>query len=287
MKYKLMKILGIILVVIALLVILLPSILNWMGLHPDFEGSQQYDLSGKRALIVTTSHGVLSKPNETTGKPTGVASSEMTVPYYEFLDANMEVDVASVKGGQIPIDPQTLSYFIKSDADKRYLKDEIFQEKVKNSLAIEAVDVTKYDVVFFAGGWGAAYDMGQSEILAKKVSEAYYAQKPILGSVCHGALAFIQARDTTGNLLIKGRTMTGVTQKQLEQLGIEFTPLHPEEELKKAGANFQANHHPRSDVFATITVVDKEERFVTGQNQNSGHETAQKIMEIMAENSRK
>ena len=136
--------------------------------------------------------------------------------------------------------------------------------------------------MFFAGGWDAAYDMGQSEILAKKVSEAYYAQTPILGSVCHGALAFIQARDTTGNLLIKGRTMTGVTQGQLDQLGIEYTPLHPESELKKAGANYKANHHSISDMLATITVVDEEERFVTGQNQNSGHETAQKMMEILS-----
>ncbi len=27
---------------------------------------------------------------------------EMTVPYYEFLDAGMEVDAASIKGGEIP-----------------------------------------------------------------------------------------------------------------------------------------------------------------------------------------
>jgi len=32
-------------------------------------------------------------------------------------------------------------------------------------------------------------------------------------------------------------------------------------------------------------VVDDEERFVTGQNQNSGHETAQKMMAIVAKNS--
>ena len=51
--------------------------------------------------------------------------------------------------------------------------------------------------------------------------------------------------------------------------------------LKKAGANFKASHHPISDMLATLTVVDEEERFVTGQNQNSGHETAQKMMEIL------
>ncbi len=277
-----MKILGILLVVIILFLLFLPHILNWMGLHPKFEGSQQYNLKGKRALVVTTSHGILNKPGETIGKPTGVFGSEMTVPYYEFLDANMDVDVASIKGGEIPIDPQSFYYMIKDDADERYLKDDAFQQKVKTSSPIADVDFTQYDAVFFAGGWGAAYDMGQSEILAKKISEAYYAKTPILGSVCHGALAFIQAKDTTGNLLIKGRTMTGVTHGQLDQLGIKFTPLHPEEELIKAGAIFKANHHPISDMLATITVVDDEERFVTGQNQNSGHETAQKMMEIIA-----
>jgi len=277
-----MKLLGILIVVIALLALLSPKILKAMGLHPDFKDGRLYDFQGKRALIVTTSHSVLNKPGETTGKPTGVFGSEMTVPYYEFLDANMQVDVASIKGGEIPIDPQSFYYMIKADADKRYLKDETFQEKVENSLPVKDVDFTEYDVVFFAGGWGAAYDMGQSEILGTKVSEAYYAETPILGSICHGALAFIQAKDTAGDLLIKGRTMTGVTQGQLDQLGIEYTPLHPEGELIKAGANFEANHHPISDMLATLTVVDEEERFVTGQNQNSGHETAQKIMEILA-----
>jgi len=285
MKNKVIIILGILLAIIVLLVLLLPTILQSMGLHPDFEDSKQYDMTGKRALIVCTSHSVLNKQGETTGNPTGVFGSEMTVPYYEFLDANMEVDLASIKGGEIPIDPQSFYYFIKDNADKRYLKDPVFQEKVKNSAAIQDVDFTTYDVVFFAGGWGAAYDFGQSELLAQKVSEAYYAQTTMLGSVCHGALAFIQAKDTTGNLLIKGRTMTGVTQDQLDALNIEFTPLHPEEELRKAGANFKANHHRIADFFATLTVVDEEERFVTGQNQNSGHETAQKIMEILNEKS--
>ena len=113
MKNKIITTIVNLLVVIALLLLFSPKILNWMGLHPKFEGSQQYNLQGKRALVVTTSHGVLNKPGETTGKPTGVFGSEMTVPYYEFLDANMDVDVASIKGGEIPIDPQSFYYMIK------------------------------------------------------------------------------------------------------------------------------------------------------------------------------
>jgi len=35
-------------------------------------------------------------------------------------------------------------------------------------------------------------------------------------------------------------------------------------------------------MFATHVVVDDEKRFVTGQNQNSGLETAHKMMQVIA-----
>jgi len=265
----------------ATLIFLLPDILHQAGLHPDYRDAKEYDLSGKKALVITTSHDVLNTLGETTGKETGVFASEMTVPYYEFEDAGMHVDVASIKGGQIPIDPQSFLFMIKSDADIRYLEDDTFQEKVKHSLKIDDVDFTQYDAVWLAGGWGAAYDLGQSKVLGEKISEAYYAQQPTIGSVCHGALGLIQAKDTLGNFLITGRDMTGVTDKQLKELGITVTPLHPETELRKKGVNFKSNTGTR-DMLQTITVIDQEKRFVTGQNQNSGHETAQKMMDIIS-----
>jgi putative intracellular protease/amidase len=266
--------------VLSLIALLLPTLLHTMGLHPEYEG-EEYDLKGKKALVVTTSHGVLNKPGEKEGKKTGVFASEMTIPYYEFLDANMQVDVASVKGGEIPIDPQSFYYFLKSPQDKRYLKDKDFQEKVKNSIPVSEVDFKDYDLVFFAGGWGAAYDMA-SETVASKVTDAYYGSDVLFGSVCHGALAFTEAKDSLGNYLVEGRTMTGVTQKQLKQFGIEYTPKHPQEELEKAGADYKANHK-LYDPLATLTVIDEEKRFVTGQNQNSSHETAQLMMKTLLE----
>lgn len=279
MKKILYTLLGF-LALVALLALAMPTILHSLGLHPEYDG-EEYNLKGKKALIVTTSHGVLSKPGETQGKPTGVFGSEMTIPYYEFLDANMEVDVASIQGGEIPIDPQSFYYFLKSPQDERYLEDEVFQAKVKKSIPVSNVDFKEYDVVFFAGGWGAAYDM-ESDFLGSKVSEAYYNSDVLFGSVCHGALAFTEAKDSTGNYLVAGRTMTGVTQKQLKQFGIEYTPKHPQEELEKAGANYKANHR-FYDPLATLTVIDEEKRFVTGQNQNSSHETAQLMMKTISE----
>ena len=267
---------------VVLLALSLPSILQGFGLHPEYHG-ETYQLPGKRALVITTSHAVLNAPGESEGEPTGVMASEMTHPYYGFTDAGMQVDIASIKGGQIPVDPQTLGRVIRTPEDERYLQDPTLQAKVNNSLLIDNVDFTAYDAIFLSGGWGAAYDMGYSEVLAEKISAAYYAETPIIGSVCHGALGLINALDKSGDKLIAGRRMTGVTDKQIKQLGIEITPQHPEAELRKAGALFEAETK-LIDFFATHVVVDDERRFVTGQNQNSGHETAHQMMAIIAEN---
>lgn len=270
--------LGILLVLAAIFAMALPSVLKSRGLHPDYVGPS-YELPGQRALIISTSHGVLNKPGETKGKKTGVFGSEISVPYYDFQDAGMDVDIASIKGGTIPIDPMSYKFMIITDADKRSRKDEAFQSKVTQSLKIDNVDFTKYDIIFLAGGWGAAYDLGQSDVLGEKISTAYYDSNAIIGGVCHGPLGLINAKDENGGLLIAGRKMSGVTDKQIEELKINFTPLHPESALRAAGAQFEASTASK-DLFATHTVVDAEGRFVTGQNQNSGHVTAHEMMRL-------
>jgi len=279
MKKKFIKIIGLLSVLTLLFFVSLPTLLNKAGLHPKFE-SKKYDFTNKRAVIISTSHSTLNKPGETTGKLTGVFASELTVPYYEFTDSGIEVDLASINGGRIPIDPESFYYVVKTSSDDRYLEDPILKEKVKNSIKIDEVEINNYDLVFIAGGWGAAYYVGYSEILGKKISQAYYNSKSIIGGVCHGVLGFINAKDSIGNLIIKNRRMTGVTNKQIKELGIDFTPQHPEEELIKAGAIFESKTAIR-DVFANLTVIDDESKFVTGQNQNAGHETPQKMMEIL------
>ncbi|MEM7184675.1 MAG: type 1 glutamine amidotransferase domain-containing protein [Spirochaetota bacterium] len=282
MKSKLFKFGTAVVAVIAIFVIALPTIVHKLGLHPEYTGETHQLPKGMRALIVTTSHGVLNAPGETTGKPTGIAISELTHPYYSYLEAGMQIDVASIKGGQIPVDPSGLGRVSISPDDERYLNDTNLRAKMENSLLIDDVDFTQYDAIFLVGGWGAAYDLGYSEVLADKLGEAYYGPKqPLIGSVCHGALGLINIKDRDGNKLIAGRAMTGVTDKQVKELNIEITPMHPETELRKAGAIFESQTAFR-DVFATHVAIDAEQRFITGQNQNSGMEAAQKMIAIMA-----
>ncbi len=274
--------LGVAAVSVALLLALLPKILHGFGLHPDYHGAT-YQLTGKRALVVTTSHSVLALPGEEKGQATGVFGSELTHPYYTFLDSGFSVDVASVKGGEIPIDPSSFYYMMKTPEDRRYLEDSVAQAKVENSIPISDIDPNDYDVIFISGGWGAAYDLAQSAVLAEKISEAYYAEhQPILGGVCHGVLGLVSAVDRAGQPLVAGRRMTGVTDKQIKELGIEVTPKHPEAELRKAGAKFESVTAFR-DMFATHVTVDDDKRFVTGQNQNSGLESAHTIVGLLAE----
>lgn len=264
---------------VVIFILLIPKILKFFGLHPDYIGTS-YSLPGKKALIIATNQAELNKHGKTGGKATGAFASEITAAYYDFIDASMQVDIASIKGGKIPIEPQSLSYFLKISEDKRFLQDPELKEKVKNSKKITDIDFTTYDIIFLAGGWGAAYDLGYSDELGQKISDAYYTGNSIIGGVCHGPLGLIRAKDKDGKLLIAGRRMTAVTDKQIRQLFITATPQHPEAELRKAGALFESQSK-LIDMFATHVVIDNEKRFVTGQNQNSGHETAHKMMGLL------
>ena len=134
-----------------LFVLVLPGLLRSLGLHPSFEG-QRYLLPEGRALIIATSHDRLGEG----GAETGVAASELTAPYYEFKGGRVDVDIASIRGGKIPFDPVTLSRFIRTHYDERYLEDPVLQSKVQNSMRIDDIDFTRYDVIYLAGGWGGS-----------------------------------------------------------------------------------------------------------------------------------
>jgi len=267
--------LGLILMVSLLSACATNTPLNWMGLHPEFETDQPLTFEQGKALVITTSHATLGEG----GDATGVFASEMTGPYYMFQDSGMQVDVASIKGGQIPVDPISFSWYIIAKSDQRYLEDQDFQSKVANSIKIDDVDISQYDIVYIAGGWGGAYDLGYSEALGEKISQAY-AENKAIGAVCHGPLGLLKAKRPDGSLLVEGTKLTAVSDRQIAQLFVTETPQHPETELRKAGALYEADWS-LIDIFSNHMVVDG--RIVTGQNQNAGEDVAYKLMELAKE----
>jgi putative intracellular protease/amidase len=252
---------------------LIPAAARAAGLHRPYRGPIYRMPAGARALIVTTSHATLGD----TGRRTGVFSSELTGPYYAFDDAGMTVDVASIDGGKVPFDPMSFAWGVAAPSDRRARWDAAFQAKVARSRAVWTVDFTGYDIVFLAGGWGAAYDLGTSSVLGEGISRAWAACR-VVGGVCHGPLGLLLALDETGQPLVRGRKITAVTDRQVRQLRITATPMHPERELRAAGAAFESRTR-KLEILATHVVADG--RLVTGQNQNSGEACAQ-LMKAVA-----
>jgi len=246
-------------------------LLQQFGVHPKDRDAVSLDMRGTRALCIATNHGVLD-----IGVATGVFGSELTVPYYVFLDNGMDVDVASPLGGVIPVDPLSMKETIRTSDDDRMLGDAAFRDKLTNSLAISDVDFASYDIVYFAGGWRAAFDLGQSELLGRRVSEAWAAGR-VIGGICHGPLGLLQGRTGDGELIVKGRRLTAVTNKQVHEVGVEITPLHPETALREAGALYESATHPIKDFFANHFVADGD--LITGQNQNAGPMVARLMMQ--------
>ena len=253
--------------------LLLRKLVQRLGMHPEDRSGATPSAPGKRALVIATNHGVLD-----VGKATGVFSSEMTAPYYAFLDAGMDVDVASPLGGVIPVDPQSLKPVLRCAADDRFLADPVLRSKVNASLAVAGLSAGDYDLVYLAGGWGAAFDFGVSQPLADLLTEAN-AQGLVLGGVCHGPLGFRNAKATDGKPLVEGRRVTGVSDKQVHELGISATPMHPETELRRMGGVYESATRFR-DPFANHWVVDG--NLVTGQNQNAGPMVAREMIELVA-----
>lgn len=252
---------------------LLRKLVQRLGMHPeDPAADPAIDLTGHRALVVCTNRAVLD-----VGKATGVFASEMTVPYYLFADAGMEVDLASPAGGTIPVDPLSLKPVLRSPSDDRFLADEALRKMVDESIAVGDLDAADYDIIYLAGGWGAAFDFGQSEALAEVVTAAN-ARGTAIGGICHGPLGLRNATTPDGRPLVEGRRISAVTDKQVHELGITGTPMHPEAELRAKGARFESATRFR-DPFANHWVVDG--NLVTGQNQNAGPMVARELMRLV------
>lgn len=251
---------------------LLRKALQRVGMHPDDADATTFDLAGKRALVVATNVAWLD-----IGEPTGVFASEMTVPYYAFLDAGMDVDVASPAGGMVAVDPKSLKSVGRTTEDDRFLADDEFRAKVKASHPIGDLTMADYDVVFLAGGWGAAFDFGFSESLGEKMTEGNAAGL-VMGGVCHGPLGLLNAKAADGSPLVDGRKISAVTDKQVKELGIDATPHHPERELRSVGALFESETKFR-DPLANHWVVDG--NLVTGQNQNAGPMVVREMMQLL------
>jgi putative intracellular protease/amidase len=93
-------------------------------------------MAGKRILIVSTSFDKLGTSDE----PTGLWIEELAAPYFIFKEAGAHVDVASIKGGRVPIgykfDHFLTSYMITHPSHFQAAIPTMFYQLIKSSVNV-------------------------------------------------------------------------------------------------------------------------------------------------------
>ncbi|QIE42004.1 type 1 glutamine amidotransferase domain-containing protein [Meridianimarinicoccus aquatilis] len=227
----------------------------------------------KKILIIATSaHDMGEGKGET-----GLWLEELTTPYYAFIDAGADVTLASIKGGEIPIDARSLNEEgEKPESVQRYEDDAAFQEAVRTSHCFSRLPASGYDAIFLPGGHGTMFDYPNSHALAEMVTETIESGR-IVAAVCHGPAGLVSALSSDGTPLVKGRKVTGFTDGEERAVGLdEAVPFLLETRLKDLGADYS-----KGEDFSVYAVRDG--GLITGQNPMSAGKTAELVMEALTE----
>ncbi len=224
-------------------------------------------MTTKSVLMVLTSHSELGN----TGEKTGFWVEEFAAPYYAFIDAGIEVTLASPAGGQPPIDPKSELADFQTDATRRFDADSETQAKLANSLVLTDIKQDEFDGVFYPGGHGPLWDLTDNTDSIRLLESFVAAQKPI-AAVCHASAAFLNLKDAEGEFLVKGKAVTGFSNTEEDAVQLtDIVPFLLEDELIKRGAHYQ-----KTDDWHVFTLEDG--LVITGQNPASSEQAAEKLI---------
>jgi len=216
----------------------------------------------KSVLLIVTSHDRISGDKD---KPTGVWLSEAAEPYIAFQSAGFKVDIASPKGGSVPVDPNSAE---NGSNDEKFTEVTKLLQKTER---VKDVVYEGYDAIFLAGGHGAMFDFpGNPDI--QNIMAYFKDQGRIVSAVCHGPAAFADAKTKDGKYLVDGIKLTAFTnaEEDAEKLS-EDMPFMLQTKLEENGAGFVEGTSGEENVVSSGS-------FVTGQNPASAEAVAEAVI---------
>ena len=240
----------------------------------------------KRVAIVIANAAV----STTTGWPVGFWWSELTHPWLAFHEAGYEVEVFSPNGGPCAADgmsdPRDASGYSASDlVTMGFVSTPRLAALVEDTRPVAAIDVDRFDAIVVAGGQAPMFTFeGATELSAKFV--AFHQAGKVAAALCHGVALLRHARLPSGELLAKGKTVTGFANVEEDfadeavwgmgalPRGKHLMPWRIEDELRSAGANFV-----QGGMWRAFAVRDG--NLITGQQNFSGAETARLVIETL------
>jgi len=242
--------------------------------------------SPKRVAIVISNPAV----STTTGWPVGFWWAELTHPYFHLTEAGYEVEVFSPNGGPCNEDamsnPEDASQWQAEDVISRgYIHDPEFVKLVENTRSVDDIDIDRFDAIVVAGGQGPMFTFDTATNLHHKFVEFFEAGK-VAAALCHGVAILKYATLSTGEPLVKGKTVTGFANVEEDfadeavwDMGAlsrdqHVMPWRIEDTLRELGANYV-----QAGLWKGFAIRDG--NLLTGQQNFSGGEVAQLLLETL------
>ncbi len=203
---------------------------------------------------------------------TGLWLSELTHIYHLAKEQGFDITIASPKGGNTPIDPESLKPMMLDKMTKEYWADSSFRELLKHTKSLNEVAGQQFDAVYLAGGHGTMYDFPDNATL-QSIIRQHYENNKIVAAVCHGVGGLLNVKLSDGEYLIKNKTLTGFNwfEESLARRKKEV-PFNLEKSLKERGSNYKKAFIP----MTSKVLVDG--NLITGQNPFSSKEIAKVVM---------
>jgi len=223
-----------------------------------------------KILMVLTSHDKLGN----TGRKTGFWLEELAAPYFVFKDTGAEIVLASPKGGQPPLDPKSNEPSFQTDLTHRFEADAAAKAQLASTVRLDSVKQEDYDTLFYPGGHGPMWDIAEDPNSIKLIEAFVAARKPI-ALVCHAPGALRHVKTPDGKPLVQGKTVTGFTNGEEEEVGLtKVVPFLVEDELMNLGAVFCKVKN-----WGVYTVTHGQ--LITGQNPASSGPAAKVLLEVL------
>lgn len=240
----------------------------------------------KRVALVIANPSV----STTTGWPVGFWWSELTHPWHVFAEAGYAVELFSPDGGRCEgdgmSDPDDASGYSATDLISRgFLHTPALKALVESTGKVADIAVDAFDAIVVAGGQSPMFSFETATDLHAKFAEFHGAGK-IAAALCHGVAVLKYARDADGELIAKGRTVTGFANVEedfadnavwdygLVPRGNPLMPWRIEDTLRAHGANYV-----QGGLWRSFAVRDG--NLITGQQNFSGAETARLVVEAL------
>ena len=217
--------------------------------------------TAKRVLIVVTSHDRIDENH-----PTGLWFEEFATPYQEFINQGFEVTVASPRGGNIPIDPNS------EPKPEEAAKAAQARGVLRNTLPLsEIAGAHGFDAIFLPGGHGTMFDLPDNTKLQQLLGE-FAGENKVVAAVCHGPAGLVNARLADGTPLVAGKTITAFTDDEEREVKLDSAmPFLLESRLRELGGKFVVKPNWADH-------VERDGKLITGQNPQSSASVAKAVI---------